>query len=167
MAAARLGADVVLVAALGDDDHGRDAPARTWSARASTPGLVETADAATGIAVVLVDETAENLIALAPGRQRRARPGRRDRGAHRPARRAGGRAGQSRGAVACVEAAAAVAEDRGWTLVLNPAPAPSSPLPGTLLRRVAVLTPNEGELAVCGAGRGRPRCSTPASEPSS
>ncbi len=147
MAAARLGADVVLVAALGDDDHGRDARADLEREGVDT-SLIGTADAATGIAFVLVDETAENLIALAPGAN----------AALAPDAVTAALTGLPDGPAvvlaslevptACVEAAAAVAEDRGWALVLNPAPAPSSPLPGTLLRRVAVLTPNEGELAV-------------------
>lgn len=146
VAAARLGADVVLVAALGDDDYGREARADLEREGIDT-GLIGTVAAATGIAVVLVDETAENLIALAPGANAALASG----------AVTAALTGLPDGAavvlaslevpLAAVEAAAAVAERRGWQLVLNPAPAPPGPLPAALLRRTAVLTPNEGELA--------------------
>jgi ribokinase len=145
VAAARLGADVVLVAALGDDDHGRQARADLEREGVGTR-LVGTVPDATGVAVVLVDETAENLIALAPGAN----------AALRPDSVTAALTGLPDGAavllaglevpLACVEAAAAVAAERGWTVVVNPAPA--VPLPEALLRRVDVLTPNEGELGV-------------------
>jgi ribokinase len=147
VAAARLGAEVLLVAALGDDEHGRDARADLEREGVDT-SLIGTADAATGIAVVLVDETAENLIALAPGANAVLAP---DAVTAALTGLPDGPAvvlASLEVPLACVEAAAAVAADRSWTFVLNPAPAPPSPLPGTLLRRVAVLTPNEGELAV-------------------
>src|SRR5919206_4928019 len=66
VAAARLGADVVLVAALGDDDHGRAAREDLEREGVGT-SLVATARAPTGVAVVLVEESGENLIAAAPG----------------------------------------------------------------------------------------------------
>src|SRR5436309_14910813 len=62
VAAARLGARVALVAALGDDDHGRTARADLEREGVDTR-FVGTASTATGVAVVLVDETGENLTA--------------------------------------------------------------------------------------------------------
>ena len=147
VAAARLGADVLLVAALGGDDHGRQARA-DLEREGIDIALVGTADAATGVAVVLVDDTAENLIAVAPGANAALAP---DAVTAALTGLPGGPAvvlACLEVPLACVEAAAVVAADRGWPLVLNPAPAPSSPLPPALLRRTAVLTPNEGELAV-------------------
>jgi ribokinase len=151
VAAARLGADVVMLAALGDDDYGRDARADLEREGVDTR-LVVTAEASTGIAVVLVDEAAENLIALAPGANAALAPdavtaaltGLPDdpvvllAGLEVP--------------LACVEAGVAVAADRGWTVVVNPAPAPAVPLPQTLLGCIDVLTPNEGELGVLADG---------------
>src|SRR4051794_9097047 len=145
VAAARLGADVVMLAALGDDDHGHDARA-DLEREGINVGFVETVDAATGIAVVLVDETAENLIALAPGANAALAP---DAVAAALTRLPDDPAVLLAGLevpLACVEAAAGVAADRGWTIVVNPAPA--MPLPQTLLGRIDLLTPNEGELEV-------------------
>jgi ribokinase len=145
VAAARLGADVSMVAALGDDDHGRDARADLEREGVGT-GFVGTVPGATGVAVVLVDETAENLIALAPGANAALRP---DAVSAALVSLASGPAvvlASLEVPVPAVEAAAAVAAERGWPFVLNPAPA--VPLPGALLRRTDVLTPNEGELAV-------------------
>jgi ribokinase len=145
VAAARLGADVSIVAALGSDDYGRDARADLEREGVGT-GFVVTVPGATGVAVVLVDETAENLIAVAPGANAALSP---DAVAAALTGLPDGPAVLLAGLevpLACVEAAAAVAADRGWTVVVNPAPA--VPLPETLLGRVDVLTPNEGELAV-------------------
>jgi ribokinase len=145
VAAARLGARVVLVAALGDDDHGRTARADLEREGVDTRWLI-TAPAPTGVAVVLVDEAGENLIAAAPGANHTLTPD---------------AVGAALGAVpdgpavvlaclevplAAVEVAAGAAARRGWPFVLNPAPARE--LPPTLLARTDVLTPNEGELAV-------------------
>jgi len=149
VAAARLGADVVMVGALGDDDHGQDARADLEREGVGT-ALVGTVPAATGVAVVLVDQNAENLIALAPGANARLRPG---AVATALASLPSGPAvvlASLEVPLASVEAAGAVAADRGWPFVLNPAPA--APLPAGLLRLTTVLTPNEGELAVLAPG---------------
>jgi ribokinase len=149
VAAARLGADVSLIAALGDDDHGRDARA-DLEREGVDSRLVSTLRDATGVAVVLVDETAENLIALAPGANAALSP---DAVAAALNGLPEGPAVLLAGLevpLTCVEAAVAVAVDRGWTVVVNPAPA--VPLPDTLLGRIDVLTPNEGELGVLADG---------------
>jgi ribokinase len=54
--------------------------------------------------------------------------------------------------LATIETAAALASERGMTLILDPAPA--RPLPATLLARVSVLTPNESEALVLLERRG-------------
>src|SRR5918911_3403391 len=130
VAAARLGADVVLVAALGDDDHGRTARDDLEREGVDTR-LVTTAPAATGVAVVLVDETGENLIAAAPGANALL-------SAEAVAAALAGLPDGPAVVLAClevplpaVEAAAESAARRGWPFVLNPAPA--SPLPSDLL----------------------------------
>ena len=67
VAAARLGVPVMIVAALGDDEFGNDA--RTALAREGigTDVLVRLERTATGVALILVDAKAENMIAVAPG----------------------------------------------------------------------------------------------------
>ena len=146
VAAARLGADVSIRSPRSATTTTAGGPGRTSSVRASAPGSSAPCPTATGVAVVLVDETAENLIALAPGANAALRP---DVVTAALTALPDGPAvvlASLEVPLACVEAAVAVAADRGWTVVVNPAPA--VPLPETLLGRIDVLTPNEGELRV-------------------
>jgi ribokinase len=66
VAAARLGADVRLVAAVGADGFGREALAELTAAGVDLSGVQEV-DAPTGIALILVDEAGENQIVVVPG----------------------------------------------------------------------------------------------------
>jgi ribokinase len=149
VAAARLGADVSIVAALGDDDHGRDARADLEREGVGTR-FVTTADEATGVAVVFVDETAENLIGLAPGANAALRPDAVTAALASLADEPAVVLANLEVPLPAVEAAAAAAAERGWSFVLNPAPAVA--VPDSLLLRTTVLTPNEGELRVLTAG---------------
>jgi ribokinase len=65
VAAARLGADVRFVGAVGGDDFGSQALAELAGV-ADISGL-QVVDAPTGIALILVDETGENQIVVVPG----------------------------------------------------------------------------------------------------
>jgi ribokinase len=142
-AAARLGAEVRLVACVGTDEAAQTERAALAASGVDTAGLVSCDDAPTGLAVVLVDASGENAIAVAPGASERLTPtlvtGRLDGWL------------EAGSVLLCsleipVEAAAAAARAAaaaGALLVVNPAPA--RPLPDALLRG-AVLTPNEGEL---------------------
>ena len=73
MAAARLGADVTIVAALGDDEFGGEARAALAHDGVGTDALVTLGDG-TGVALILVDEGGENAIAVAPGANARLTP---------------------------------------------------------------------------------------------
>ncbi len=142
-AAARLGARTFLLGCVGEDHYGRRARADLASAGVDTTWL-RTSPRATGVATVLVDGSAENAIAVAPGANDDVTPAAVEEAmAALPVRDAV--------VLACLEvpleavtAAARVAAARGWPVVLNPAPA--RPLPPDLVGRVAVLTPNEHEV---------------------
>ena len=67
VAAARLGAEVAFVGAIGADDFGAAARAALEAEGIATAHLA-TVDRPTGVALIVVDEHAENLIAVAPGR---------------------------------------------------------------------------------------------------
>jgi ribokinase len=149
VAAARLGARVHLVAAVGDDEHGRTARADLEHEGVDT-SLLGTVPGATGVAVVLVDETGENLIAAAPGANDSLTP-------DTVAAALAALPDAPSVVLACLEvpmeavqAAAGVASRRGWPFVLNPAPARA--VPPDLLARTSVLTPNETELALLAPG---------------
>jgi ribokinase len=66
VAAARLGAEVRFVGAVGDDDFGRLAVTELEAAGVDLSGL-QLAERPTGIALILVDESGENQIVVVPG----------------------------------------------------------------------------------------------------
>jgi len=66
VAAARLGAEVRFVGAVGGDDFGRQATAELVAAGVDLSALQE-AGAPTGVALILVDEAGENQIVVVPG----------------------------------------------------------------------------------------------------
>jgi ribokinase len=66
VAAARLGAEVRFVGAVGGDDFGRQATAELIAARADLSAM-QKARAPTGVALILVDEAGENQIVVVPG----------------------------------------------------------------------------------------------------
>jgi ribokinase len=141
-AAARLGARVTLVAAVGDDAAAEQAVADLSDDGISTSGLLH-CPGPSGTAVILVDEAGENMIAVAPGANERLTPA-------EAARLLGGQVTAGAVILASLEiplatalAAADAALAAGATLVLNPAP--GQVLPAGLMHGV-ILTPNEGEV---------------------
>ena len=144
-AAARLaGADVRLVAKVGQDENGRLIEQRLVSLGVPTDHLLRDSTAASGMAMILVDQEGGNQIAVAPGSN--AALSRED------VRRmlSGLRAGdmmltQLEIPIAAVEEALALAKSRGAMTILNPAPARQ--LSDQLLSQVDLLIPNETEAA--------------------
>jgi ribokinase len=146
VAAARLGADVAVVAAVGDDDFGTEAVAELEREGVDCAGVARLEGEPTGVALIVVDAAGENQIAVASGANARLDPALVEEALARAAPRvvlisleigdeavlAGARAG-----------AAASAR-----LVLNPAPA--RPLPAELLDLGPLLTPNEAEARALG-----------------
>jgi ribokinase len=142
VAAARAGAPVAMVAALGTDAFG-DAALERLRAEGIDVGLVRRVPAvASGVALIFVDPAGENVIAVAPGANAELRPEdvapiEADLGADDVVLL------QLEIPLETVEAAIAIARRRGARVILNPAPA--RPLPETILGTVAWLTPNEHE----------------------
>ena len=134
VAAARLGAQVAFVGAVGDDDLGADAVAALEHEGIDCSGVARLDDAPTGVALIVVDEAGENQIAVASGANARLAD---------PALPPGARIvllGLEVPDEAILGAARAAGDAR---IVLNPAPA--RPLPDELLDRGPILTPNEAE----------------------
>jgi ribokinase len=141
-AAARLGAATVLVAAVGRDAAAQAERAALEQDGADTSELV-TCDGPSGVAVILVDDAGENMIAVAPGANHRLT-------AELVARRLPSLLGPGAVVLAGLEvpvpavaAAAAAGRAAGATVVINPAP--GGPLPPEVLAGT-ILTPNEGEI---------------------
>jgi ribokinase len=151
VAAARAGAEVRLVGAVGDDEHGRGEHAALAAHGVSVDEVATIAGAATGVAFVLVAADGANQIAVASGANDHVDPARAAAAiAGLDAQRAAVLLGfevPDGALIAAAEAAAA----RGVPVVLNPAPA--RPLAAALAELHPILTPNEHEVvALAGAG---------------
>jgi ribokinase len=135
VAAARLGAAVSFVGAVGRDELGEAAVAELESEGIDVSGVARV-DAPTGVALIVVDAEGENQIAVASGANAELAVNALDL--------------SGPGVVLLchevsedvVETAARAANAAGWPVVLNPAPARE--LPDAAL---AVLTPNASEAA--------------------
>lgn len=141
VAAARAGATVRLVGAVGDDDAGRAALAELRADGVDTTGVAVLADRATGTALIVVDERGENQIAVGAGANAAVSADEVTAAVRR------GRPGcvlvSTEIAPDAVAAAVRAAAAAGVRCVLNPAPVVPSVL--DLLRRGPVLTPNAAE----------------------
>ncbi len=154
VAAARLGAEVALVAALGVDTFGDEALEALIGQGVDTSPVFRLDGQATGVALILVDANGENLIAVAPGANAAV--------TEAQVRDALGALEPGPGDVVLVvheiptgpaRAALGLARERGATTVFNPAPA--SGLDRAILALADVLTPNRGELASLATGAAR------------
>ena len=148
-AAAALGATVHFVGAVGSD-HWGVAAREDLSGRGIELSGLATVEGATGVAIILVDDAGENSIAIVPGANGAVTPSLVEHALTAID-------AQDAVIIVCLEiplesvlAAARVASARGWRLVLNPAPAPSAPLPAELLAAASVVTPNETEAEALG-----------------
>lgn len=145
VAAARAGGRVTFVARVGDDVFGERALANFETDGLDARFIVRTAGSASGVALINVDEHGENSISVASGANTLLSIEDVDR-ADDAFAAADIVLLQLESPLETVEAAARKAGERGVPVVLNPAPA--RPLEDGLLRRVAVLTPNEHEAEI-------------------
>jgi len=144
VAAARAGARVSFVGRVGEDDFGEATRERMQQEGIDTALLSSDEHFPSGVALIIVDEAGENLIAVAPGANSRVSP--QDVEAARSAiRRADVVLLQLEIPLETVEAAAKMAAEAGTRVMLNPAPARE--LPSGLPANVDYLTPNAGEAA--------------------
>ena len=143
MGAARAGGRVTFVARVGRDVFGDQALAGFEKDRVDTSLVIRDRSAASGVALIFVAKDGENSIAVASGANANLAPADVKRAS--PAiLAADALVVQLETPLATVQAAADIAAKAGVRVILNPAPARA--LPDRLLRRVSVLTPNEGEV---------------------
>ena len=142
VAAARLGARVAMVGRVGADDYGAALVSGLQKERIDVSAVAVDEAAATGIAVITIDDEAENTIVVSPGANMRL---------------TSDQVHEHAGVIATapvvlvqlevpMDAVLAAAEVATGLFCLNPAPA--RPLPRTLLDRIDVLVPNRSELAI-------------------
>jgi ribokinase len=150
-AAGRLGGRVRMIGRIGSDVFGQELRRSLQSAGVDISGILDTPDAATGVALIFVEAGGENVIVVAPGANAALDA------ADVEQALAGMDSGflllQLESPIETVIAAASIAHWCGVTVILDPAPARS--LPRELLTCVDIITPNEGEaLALLGRDGG-------------
>lgn len=149
--AARLGADVDLLTAVGEDAFGAEALA-LWAAEGVDAQAVVRVPLPTMAGAILVDATGENRIVIVQGALSALTPEHVD--AFAPAIAAADVClVQLEIPVQTARRALEVARREGVRTVLNPAPAPTEPLPAAMLELVDYVTPNESEAAAVGSAR--------------
>lgn len=155
VAAARLGARTSFIGAVGGDAFGAAARADLEAEGVDVGGLLTLRGESTGVALIVVDKTGENAIAVAGG-------------ANAALDSVGVRAAFKRLQLTPADVvlvgheirtgatheALRLARIAGATTILNPAPAAG--LEGPTLELADILTPNEGELATLAGGEGSP-----------
>jgi ribokinase len=145
VAAARLGAQVTFVACLGSDVFGDQALAGYQREGIDTTYMVRDAQAASGVALIIVDAHGENSIAVASGANARLSSQHVERAAASIAQ-ADVLLVQLEVPIEAVRAAIELAHRSGVPVILNPAPAQQ--MDASLLKQVTVATPNEHEIKV-------------------
>lgn len=145
VAAARLGADVHMIACLGDDAYGQAYRAVLRGVRIDDSTVETCRDTGSGIALIEVDRAGENRIALVPGANAMMSP------AHIDAQRALIASCdifmlQLEIPMETVSYALRVLREMGKRVILDPAPA--AMLPGHAWQCIDFITPNETELAL-------------------
>ncbi len=151
VAAARLGGRVEFIGCIGDDAFGAAARATLERAGVGTAHLRARAGLPTGVAMILVERSGQNSIALAAGANACVDVAQVDDAAATIAR-ASLLVCQLETPLASVQHAIGIARRHGVPVLLNPAPA--QPLAQALLAEVDILVPNESEAAELLAGEG-------------
>ncbi len=143
VAVARLGGAATMIGRVGNDSFGHSLILGLNAAGVATEALGVDTKAPTGIALIVVDNRGQNQIVVVPGAN--GQVGNQEVQHLADRLRAGdGLLLQLEVPIAAVERAAQVAQAKGATVILDPAPAPDD-LPDTLLATVDWLTPNQTE----------------------
>ena len=143
VAAARAGAAVAMVGAVGADDLGEEALRELAAEGIDVAAVARLDDAPTGVAAIVVDERGENLIAVASGANAELDGTLVEEAVERLIERGTGGVVLMQQEIPedVVLAGIRAARAAGWQAVLNPAPA--RPLPDDLAG--VILTPNADE----------------------
>lgn len=145
VAAARLGAQVSMIGQVGHDAFANAILENLAADGIDHAFVIQDREAATGVALIVVDDAGQNSIVVAPGANMRLAPADVD-AAEAAIAQADVLLLQLENPLQTVTRAAQVARAHQIPVILNPAPA--RPLPGELLALVDVLAPNESETAL-------------------
>ncbi len=142
IAAARLGANVTLIGRVGADVFGKELIKNLRENGIDTKYIIEDSETYTGLALIMVDEDGDNILAVASGADMRIRKEDIDR-AEEIIKLSDILLIQLETPLQIVEYAINIAFNEGVKVLLNPAPAQK--LSKDLLKKVYVLIPNEKE----------------------
>lgn len=145
VAGARLGADVSLIGRLGDDSFADILLDNLGASHVDTVYITRDQEAATGVALIVVDDQGENSIVVASGANMQV-SAQDVNAAEGVIASADVLVLQLEVPIPAVYRAAQIAAEHGVPVILNPAPARE--LPGQLFPLVDVLIPNETEAAL-------------------
>ncbi len=143
VAAARLGAEARLVAAVGGDDLGREALAELRQEGVDVDRVTKVPDEPTGAALIVVDESGDNQIAVGAGANAALSPAAVRRALEGALERAGCLLVSLEIPHEAVRAAVGAGRERGVPVVIDPAPARASVL--ELAAFGPIFAPNAGE----------------------
>ena len=142
-AAAKLGADVRMIGCIGDDSMGNILKSSLASDGVKVDSVLIKAGVSTGIAFIIVEDSGDNAITVAPGANYRLNP--KDiEGLSQIIKKSKVVLLQLEIPIDVVKAALIIAKEAGSMTILNPAPA--AKLDGKIYNYVDLLTPNETEL---------------------
>lgn len=145
VAAARAGGDVCFISKVGNDHLGKQSITGFLKENIKTDFVFIDKSAPSGVALIIVDEQGQNIIAVAPGSNARLKPA--------DVRKAKNVIKSARVLLVQLEIpletaseAIRIAATCGITTILNPAPAKK--LPDELFKQVSIITPNETEAEI-------------------
>lgn len=145
VAAAKLGAQVFFIAKLGDDIFGLQSLNNFKKEGVDTKYVLQTQEAPSGVALIMVDDEGNNVIVVAPGANHKLTPD--DvKEAEPDIASSGALVAQLEVPIETIEFAAELANKSNVPFILDPAPAQK--LSAELLNMVDVLTPNETEAQI-------------------
>ena len=152
VAAARLGAEITFICRLGQDKNGQDAFATYKEEGINTDYIVWDEETPSGIALIIVKEGGDNIIAVAPGANGKL-SSEDVKICEEVIKSADCILLQLEIPIETVVSAIDLASKHGVRVILNPAPA--TDLPKSLKGKIDTLTPNETEVAILGGGNTR------------
>ncbi len=145
VAAAKLGADVFFIAKLGKDIFAEHSLSNFKKEGVNTKYVMQTNEAPSGVALIMVDDAGNNIIVVAPGANSRLLAA--DvKNAEPDIASCGAVVAQLEVPIETIEFAAGMANNLNVPFVLDPAP--GRELARELLELVDVLTPNETEAQI-------------------
>ena len=145
VAVARIGADVTFIAKLGMDDNGEQSLKNFKKDGINTEFVFRDPDVTSGVALIFVDKTGENMLVPVPGANGKLSSNDIDK-ARSAIESADILVLQLEIPLDAVERAVDIAYENNVPIVLNPAP--GRKLESSLIEKVSYLTPNETEAEI-------------------